>query len=377
MITLEQHINRQKQSLYLGEDSSTSLGLMQEMVGVLPKEMFQNPNNKFLDPAAGMGTSMVVLFYELRKYHSEEHILNNMLYACEIDRFKLRVLKKLGIKNIYEGSFLEQNFNMEFDIILTNPPYNEAKNSSDSRNARSLYVKFIDKISKLNPKHTVLIIPYTWMVSKKQECKDTRNNLYDLGLKSIIHTGPNTFGKNVNVDTVITVTESGYKGGISHTRYILEDNKIAKYPPHIISFSSNKDFIPLSWDDKSFNMGKNLKPNNNNLQIKVGEHKVKKGFKEVINDPTKNTWRVSYAYLTGMESPLYRKNYIREITLVRPGIGITDKNKYVECSSEESAKELFNTLSSPETKIYLAMISRGSSLENWMINSLPNLKSSY
>tara|TARA_B110000977_G_scaffold200766_1_gene292496 strand:+ start:1235 stop:2371 length:1137 start_codon:yes stop_codon:yes gene_type:complete len=378
MVTLEQHISRQKLNSRTGGDISTPLGLVQEMVNKIPLEVKKDPNKKFFDPAAGTGSFIIILFYELKKYHSEEHILNNMLYAGESNRFKLRMLKNLGIKNIYGGSFPEQDFkDMRFDVILGNPPYNEGKNSTESRNARSLYVKFIDKITELSPEYSLLVIPYTWMISKKQECRDTRNNFYNLGLKSIIHTGPNTFGKNVNVDTIITFTEKGYKEDINNIRYILKENIISQQSPHKITFNPNNNFIPLSWDSKSFNMGKNLKLNNNNLKIKVGEHKVKRGFKGIIKGSTQTTWRVSYAYLTGMESALYRKSYIREITLVEPGIGITNKNKYIECSSKKSALELFNTLSSQETQIYLSMISRGSSLENWMINSLPNLKNSY
>ena len=378
MVTLEQHISRQKLNSRTGGDISTPLGLVQEMVNKIPLEVKKDPNKKFFDPAAGTGSFIIILFYELKKYHSEEHILNNMLYAGESNRFKLRMLKNLGIKNIYGGSFPEQDFkDMRFVVILGNPPYNEGKNSTESRNARSLYVKFIDKITELSPEYSLLVIPYTWMISKKQECRDTRNNFYNLGLKSIIHTGPNTFGKNVNVDTIITFTEKGYKEDINNIRYILKENIISQQSPHKITFNPNNNFIPLSWDSKSFNMGKNLKLNNNNLKIKVGEHKVKRGFKGIIKGSTQTTWRVSYAYLTGMESALYRKSYIREITLVEPGIGITNKNKYIECSSKKSALELFNTLSSQETQIYLSMISRGSSLENWMINSLPNLKNSY
>lgn len=92
MVTLEQHISRQKLSSYLGGDSSTPFGLVQEMVDKIPLEVIKNPNSKFLDPAAGVGTFVIILFYELKKYHSEEHILNNMLYVCEVNRFKVRIL---------------------------------------------------------------------------------------------------------------------------------------------------------------------------------------------------------------------------------------------------------------------------------------------
>ena len=62
----------------------TSLELCREMVQELPLETLKNPDSKFLDNSAGNGNFLVALKEELLKYHTEEHILNEMLYAVEL-----------------------------------------------------------------------------------------------------------------------------------------------------------------------------------------------------------------------------------------------------------------------------------------------------
>lgn len=62
----------------------TSLELCREMVQELPLETLQNPDSKFLDNSAGNGNFLIALKEELLKYHTEEHILNEMLYAVEL-----------------------------------------------------------------------------------------------------------------------------------------------------------------------------------------------------------------------------------------------------------------------------------------------------
>lgn len=62
----------------------TSIELCREMVRELPLETLKNPDSKFLDNSAGNGNFLVALKEELLKYHTEEHILNEMLYAVEL-----------------------------------------------------------------------------------------------------------------------------------------------------------------------------------------------------------------------------------------------------------------------------------------------------
>jgi len=58
----------------------------------------QSYSFRCLDPAAGNGNFIVTLFDKLKQYHSEEHILNNMLYAVELmeDNHE-EMCKRLGV----------------------------------------------------------------------------------------------------------------------------------------------------------------------------------------------------------------------------------------------------------------------------------------
>lgn len=57
--------------------------LVEEMIDAFSENNLKNPNSTFLDNSAGSGNFLIGLKNRLLKYHSEEHILNHMLYAVE------------------------------------------------------------------------------------------------------------------------------------------------------------------------------------------------------------------------------------------------------------------------------------------------------
>lgn len=68
----------------------------------------------------------------------------------------------------------EEIFNVKFDVIISNPPYQmtfgiEGGNSS---NAKSIYNLFIDKAIKLNPRYMCMITPSRWMTKTAQGIPD-------------------------------------------------------------------------------------------------------------------------------------------------------------------------------------------------------------
>lgn len=98
---------------------------------------YSNPNLKICEPSFGDGRILLEIKNRLLKYHSEEHIISNMLYGVEIQQeWYEEALQKLNPNNYehnfhccsalnFEGIFnpLKEWFN-KFDYVIANPPYN-------------------------------------------------------------------------------------------------------------------------------------------------------------------------------------------------------------------------------------------------------------
>lgn len=72
--------------------------LCKQMVDEIALDVIKNPKSTFLDNSAGSGNFVVALFNRLKEYHSEEHIVNNMLYVVELmeDNHK-EICERLGV----------------------------------------------------------------------------------------------------------------------------------------------------------------------------------------------------------------------------------------------------------------------------------------
>ncbi len=79
-------------------DVFTPPELCKQMVDEIALDVIKNPKSTFLDNSAGSGNFMVALLNRLREYHSEEHIVNNMLYVVELmeDNHK-EICERLGV----------------------------------------------------------------------------------------------------------------------------------------------------------------------------------------------------------------------------------------------------------------------------------------
>jgi hypothetical protein len=154
--TREQYISyiRRTSTIPKGKDGSTDIKLIEKMVNKLPVD-WSNPNLKILDPGFGFGGYLFFVYLKLIQFHSEEHILNNMLYGVEIEDFRFELVKhKLKIKNLIKGDFLDNKIlkYMKFDVIVGNPPFQDTTANRKLFNQlgnKKLWKEFLKKASEL------------------------------------------------------------------------------------------------------------------------------------------------------------------------------------------------------------------------------------
>jgi hypothetical protein len=194
-------------------DVMTPISLVREMLDTLPKEVWSNPNLKWLDPCNGAGTFPFVVIYKLMNGLAEwepniekryKHIVENMIYTCEIQSRNV-FLWLCGVDphdeyttNTYWGSFLDEGFDKHMkevwgldkvDIIIGNPPYNLGQKAKGKRGGGdTLWDKFVIKslnyVLKENG-YLVFVHPTLWR--KPQSERSSSKEVNKLMMRKQIH----------------------------------------------------------------------------------------------------------------------------------------------------------------------------------------------
>lgn len=202
--------------------------LANQMLDLLPQDLFSNPNTRFLDPCSKSGvflreiTKRLIRGLETTIPDLQErvnHILQKQVFGialtqltAEMSRRTLYCTKRADSqysvatmptadgmvyfqrlqhlwtngrctccganeevyqrgekRENYAYPFIHQPFNeiynMQFDVIIGNPPYQLTDGSGASTDAAMpIYNKFIDVAMELKPRFLIMIVPSKWMV---------------------------------------------------------------------------------------------------------------------------------------------------------------------------------------------------------------------
>jgi site-specific DNA-methyltransferase (adenine-specific) len=142
----------------------------------------------------------------------------------------------------------EKIFNMKFDVIVGNPPY-QLSDGGFGKSAVPLYNKFVEQAKKLNPKYLLMIIPARWFGGGRglDDFRDTMLN--DKQIRVIVDFEDSTQifpGVSIAGGVCYFMWEKGSKGdskiiSIQNNRHFESFRKLNEFP----KFIRNNNSIPI------------------------------------------------------------------------------------------------------------------------------------
>ena len=166
--------------------------LVNDLISLLPQDVFRDDSLKWLDPGSGNGAISKGIVDKLTKELNKprDEICKNNIYMVETNPLFIPNLKEtFGLNaNIDDIDFLLYTPETKFDVIVSNPPYNLNGLKTLPRKKRSktnwvpIWRSFLDKSLDLLKEggYMCVIVPATWL-------KYDESNLYSTLTQYKIH----------------------------------------------------------------------------------------------------------------------------------------------------------------------------------------------
>jgi hypothetical protein len=293
----------------------TPIHFIQKMLDALPAAVWKDKSLKWFDPACGIGNFPVIIYYRLLNSLKKsiisdkarsKHIIEKMLFMNEINKKNVVLLRKLfamidpeAKPNVECKDFLE--LSGKYDIIVGNPPYNEAriKETSD----QPLYSKFIVKAIEMTDK-LLFVVPSRWFSGGKGLDNFRKSMLLRKDIVSINHiNNSRTIWPEVNI-----------KGGVNYFYLDKSHNGLTEFTSDLnrgqtIQLDKYDILVP---DTKAYPLiNKVVKyPCLSDLYLSTGHFGITTNFEHFTNSNSANSVKCYVSAKKG-EQKYVEKKYIK------------------------------------------------------------------
>lgn len=276
---------------------------------------YSNPNLKFCEPSFGDGRVLLELKNRLLEYHSEDHIISNMLYGIEIQESWFILAVENINPNGYKHNFIcASALNFDgidnplkewiglFDYVIGNPPYN--RNILKKSEVTSIFWDPSGYTTKLAYCCFVVLAQYILKpmgrVSYVMPCSFTHNENTEqfrgfmrsnLNITEIEILPPDAFDGIMIRTCIFTATKERQKSEIKLRR--LWNGKVYT----TATFYNQYNEIPLFLGDVSRQIYEKVMSNSHLMTAYKGWNGVDSYSKGSSNDPNK----YEYQYIDGVK----------------------------------------------------------------------------